>query len=159
LAVRLYTPNWHNLGAKSSIVSSPHLKYSRFSETRARDRARSALLVRKAVNLLKETPLTKPRIFRAGSGFERTSIEGGQAREVHAARLLCMRLLVDCLTAVSADAERPTRGLRSIAGILTRLPILNSRAPSLLKLLIDRIAYQKAAFQNDLRCSLKVTRE
>src|SRR5258708_18356204 len=43
LAVRLYTPNLHNLGAKSSIVSGLHLKYSRFLETRARDRARSAL--------------------------------------------------------------------------------------------------------------------
>ena len=35
-------------------------------------------MVRKAVNLLKETALTKLRIFRAGSGFGRTSIEGGQ---------------------------------------------------------------------------------
>ncbi len=43
LAVRLYTPNLHNLGAKLSIVSGLHLKYSRFLETRARDRARSAL--------------------------------------------------------------------------------------------------------------------
>src|SRR5437879_3525775 len=43
LAVRLYTPNFNNLGAKSPIVSGLHLKYSRFSETRARDRARSAL--------------------------------------------------------------------------------------------------------------------
>src|SRR5258708_11102826 len=43
LAVRLYTPNLHNLGAKSLIVSGLHLKYSRFLETRARDRARSAL--------------------------------------------------------------------------------------------------------------------
>src|SRR5258708_34493313 len=42
-AVRLYTPNLNNLGAKSPIVSGLHLKYSRFSETRARDRARSAL--------------------------------------------------------------------------------------------------------------------
>src|SRR6266404_5218375 len=42
-AARLYTPNLHNLGAKSSIVSGLHLKYSRFLETRARDRARSAL--------------------------------------------------------------------------------------------------------------------
>src|SRR6266404_4099185 len=42
-SVRLYTPNLHNLGAKSSIVSGLHLKYSRFLETRARDRARSAL--------------------------------------------------------------------------------------------------------------------
>src|SRR5258708_15997207 len=43
LAVRLYTPNLNNLGAKSAIVSGLHLKYSRFLETRARDRARSAL--------------------------------------------------------------------------------------------------------------------
>src|SRR5258708_10221056 len=43
LAVRLYTPNLNNLGAKSPIVSALHLKYSRFWETRARDRARSAL--------------------------------------------------------------------------------------------------------------------
>jgi hypothetical protein len=43
LAVRLYTPNLNNLGAKSPIVSGLHLKYSRFSETRARDRVRSAL--------------------------------------------------------------------------------------------------------------------
>ena len=43
LAVRLYTPNLNNLGAKLPIVSGPHLKYSRFSETRAGDRARSAL--------------------------------------------------------------------------------------------------------------------
>src|SRR5258706_3264611 len=43
MAVRLYTPNLNNLGAKSPIVSGLHLKYSRFSETRARDRARSAL--------------------------------------------------------------------------------------------------------------------
>jgi hypothetical protein len=43
LAVGLYTPNLHNLGAKSSIVSGLHLKYSRFWETRAGDRARSAL--------------------------------------------------------------------------------------------------------------------
>src|SRR5258707_12866398 len=42
-AVRLYTPNLNNLGAKSPIVSGLHLKYSRFLETRARDRARSAL--------------------------------------------------------------------------------------------------------------------
>jgi hypothetical protein len=39
----LYTPNLNNLGAKSPIVSGLHLKYSRFLETRARDRARSAL--------------------------------------------------------------------------------------------------------------------
>src|SRR6476620_10842877 len=37
------TPNFNNLGAKSPIVSGLHLKYSRFSETRARDWARSAL--------------------------------------------------------------------------------------------------------------------
>src|SRR5437016_5426448 len=43
LAVRLYTPNLNNLGAKSSIVSGLHLKYSRFSETQAGDQARSAL--------------------------------------------------------------------------------------------------------------------
>ncbi len=43
LAVRLYTPSLHNLGAKSPIVSGLHLKYSRFLETRAGDRARSAL--------------------------------------------------------------------------------------------------------------------
>src|ERR1700730_7308848 len=43
LAVRLYTPTLNTLGAKSPIVSSLHLKYSRFSETRAEDRARSAL--------------------------------------------------------------------------------------------------------------------
>src|SRR5258708_21313967 len=43
LAVRLYTPNLNNLGAKSPIVSGLRLKYSRFLETRARDRARSAL--------------------------------------------------------------------------------------------------------------------
>jgi hypothetical protein len=43
LAVRLYTPKLNNLGAKSPIVSSPHMKYSRFWETRAGDRARSAL--------------------------------------------------------------------------------------------------------------------
>ena len=43
LAVRLYTPNLNNLGAKSPIVSGLHLKYSRFLEARARDRARSAL--------------------------------------------------------------------------------------------------------------------
>jgi hypothetical protein len=34
LAVRLYTPNLNNLGAKSPIVSGLHLKYSRFLETR-----------------------------------------------------------------------------------------------------------------------------
>src|SRR5260370_27110063 len=43
MAVRLYTPNLNNLGAKSPIVSGLHLKYSRFSETTTRDRARSAL--------------------------------------------------------------------------------------------------------------------
>jgi hypothetical protein len=43
MAVRLYTPNLNNLGAKSPIVSGLHLKYSRFLETRAGDRARSAL--------------------------------------------------------------------------------------------------------------------
>src|SRR2546430_10871930 len=42
-ALCLYTPNLHNLRAKSRIVFSPHLQYSRFLETRARDRARSAL--------------------------------------------------------------------------------------------------------------------
>jgi hypothetical protein len=42
-AVRLYTPKLNNLGAKSPIVSGLHLKYSRFSEARARDGARSAL--------------------------------------------------------------------------------------------------------------------
>ena len=36
-------PKLNNLGAKSPIVSGLHLKYSRFLETRARDRARSAL--------------------------------------------------------------------------------------------------------------------
>src|ERR1700730_7228350 len=39
----LYTPNLNNLRAKLPIVSGLHLKYSRFWETRARDRARSAL--------------------------------------------------------------------------------------------------------------------
>ena len=39
----LHAPNLHNLRAKSPIVSSPRWKYSRFWETRARDRARSAL--------------------------------------------------------------------------------------------------------------------
>src|SRR5438105_12854755 len=43
LAVGLNTPNLNNLGAKSPIVSGRHLNYSRFLETRARDRARSAL--------------------------------------------------------------------------------------------------------------------
>jgi hypothetical protein len=43
LAMCLYTPNLNNLGAKSPIVSNPHRKYSRFLETRAGDRARSAL--------------------------------------------------------------------------------------------------------------------
>ena len=43
LAMCLYTPNLNNLGAKSPIVSSQHRKYSRFWETRAGDRARSAL--------------------------------------------------------------------------------------------------------------------
>src|SRR2546430_17432701 len=51
LAVRLYTPNLRNLGAKSAIVSGLHLKYSCFLETRARDRARSAhCVVRTAVD-------------------------------------------------------------------------------------------------------------
>jgi hypothetical protein len=39
----LWSPHLHNLRAKSPIVSSPHTKYSRFWETRAGDRARSAL--------------------------------------------------------------------------------------------------------------------
>jgi hypothetical protein len=43
VAIRLYTPNSNNLGAKSPIVSGLLLKYSRFLETGARDRARSAL--------------------------------------------------------------------------------------------------------------------
>jgi hypothetical protein len=43
LAMCLYTPNLNNLRAKLPIVSGLHLKYSRFLETRARDRARSAL--------------------------------------------------------------------------------------------------------------------
>src|SRR4051794_6931873 len=51
LHVCLYTPNLNNLGAKSPIVSGLHLKYSRFLETRARDRARSALLSGDAVSL------------------------------------------------------------------------------------------------------------
>ena len=51
LAVRLYTPKLYNLGAKSPIVSGLHLKYSRFSETRARDRARSALRGGDAVSI------------------------------------------------------------------------------------------------------------
>jgi hypothetical protein len=33
LVVSLYTPDLSNLGAKSTIVSGPHLKYSRFLET------------------------------------------------------------------------------------------------------------------------------
>jgi hypothetical protein len=41
--IRLYTPDLHNLKANSPKVSGGYLKYSRFSETRARDRARSAL--------------------------------------------------------------------------------------------------------------------
>src|SRR5947209_10210902 len=43
LHICLYTPDLNNLGAKSAIVSDLHLKYSRFLETRARDRVRSAL--------------------------------------------------------------------------------------------------------------------
>jgi|SRR6266480_2941096 len=42
LAMCLYTPKLNNLGAKSPIVSGPDRKYSRFWETRAGDRARSA---------------------------------------------------------------------------------------------------------------------
>jgi hypothetical protein len=42
-AMCLYTPNLNNLGAKSPIVSNPYGKYSRFLETRAGDRVRSAL--------------------------------------------------------------------------------------------------------------------
>jgi hypothetical protein len=82
LAVRLYTPNLNNLGAKSPIVSSLHLKYSRFWETRAGDRVRSTLRGVEGSQPFKGdgTKLTKPRIFRAGSGFERTSIEGDQRR-------------------------------------------------------------------------------
>src|SRR2546423_15056900 len=41
--VSLYTPHFSNLGAKLPIVSDLHLKYSRFLETCARDRARSTL--------------------------------------------------------------------------------------------------------------------
>src|SRR5882757_6323937 len=43
LAMCLYTPSLNNLGAKSPIVSNPYRKYSRFLETRAGDRVRSAL--------------------------------------------------------------------------------------------------------------------
>lgn len=41
LALCLYTPNLNNLSAKSPTVSDPRMKYSRFWETRAGDRARS----------------------------------------------------------------------------------------------------------------------
>jgi hypothetical protein len=43
LTLCLCAPKLNNLSAKSPIVSSPHMKYSRFWETCAGDRARSAL--------------------------------------------------------------------------------------------------------------------
>src|SRR2546421_12578968 len=49
--VSLYTPHFSNLGAKLTIVSDLHLKYSRFLETCARDRARSALRGRRGSTL------------------------------------------------------------------------------------------------------------
>jgi hypothetical protein len=57
LSLRLYVPKLDNLSAKSPIVSSPHMKYSRFWETRAGDRARSALrgVGRSLIQPFKET--------------------------------------------------------------------------------------------------------
>src|ERR1700736_3908043 len=97
-AISLRAPKPADVGAKSLIVSGRYLKYSRFRETPAGDRVRSALRGRWGSLLVEQIPLSA----KTGRGFE---FEGS-------------RMLLPGHSGVSRSrcAEKPSSPLIGIAG-------------------------------------------
>src|SRR5258707_14557220 len=103
-AVRLYTPNLNNLGAKSPIVSGLHLKYSRFLETRAGDGARSAL---------RGVGRSLTQRFSKAIG-----ISGHRSRRL---RMKCLTRASECSIRHSKCAPAYVRNVPRLAGSVSRI--------------------------------------